>query len=204
MALRSSNSSILSMSKSVRGFYLKVTWALYKPSITCRIEPYPQNTHFKLQNPRKIPQNPRTPNWVVSTHFQANRVLAVGGVSGHPLDSRTTQVGAPPPDDLCREISRRTAAGRDQIGSANATAAPTLGSRILLFSGHFRPTHTSLPPFFDPLNSFPWSIFADSSPFERYDENKFDRRLDRVFQLPQQLLDQGKGTSVFLVSWAFR
>ena len=58
-------------------------------------------------------------------------------------------------------------------------------------SGHFRPSHTSLPPFLDPLNSFSWSFFADSSPFESYNEKKVDRRLDRVFLPPQQLLDQG-------------
>ena len=70
-------------------------------------------------------------------------------------------------------------------------------------SGHFRLTHTSLPPFLDPLNSFSWFLFADSSPFESYDENKVDRWLDQVFWPPQQLLDQGNGTDVFLVSWAF-
>ena len=144
------------------------------------------------------------PNWVVSTRFQANRVLAVGDVSGHLLDARVTQVGAPPPGDLGREISRRTVVGLAQIGPANAAAAATLGRRISPFSSHSRPTHTSLPPFLDPLNSFPWSFYSDSSPFERYGENKFGRRLDRVFRPPQQLLDQGKGTSVFLVSCAFR
>ena len=79
-----------------------------------------------------------------------------------------------------------------------------MGHRIFLFFGHSRPTHTSLPPFLDPLNSFPWSLFADFSPFERYDENKFGRLLDRVFRPPQQRLDQGKGTDVFMVSYAFR
>ena len=87
---------------------------------------------------------------------------------------------------------------------ANAAAAATVGRRIFLFFGHSRPTHTSFPPFLDPLNSFSWSLFADSSPFERYDENKFGRLLDRVFGPPQQSLDQGKGTAMFLVYWAFR
>ena len=82
--------------------------------------------------------------------------------------------------------------------------APGSGFRILVFSDHSRPTYTFLPPFLDPLNSFPWSLFADSSPFERYDGNKVGRLLDRVFRPPQQPLDQFKGTSVFLVSWAFR
>ena len=59
------------------------------------------------------------------------------------------------------------------------------------------------PPFLDPLNSFPWSLFVDSSPFERYDKNKVGRLLDRVFRQPQQPLDQGEGTDVFLVSWVF-
>ena len=104
----------------------------------------------------------------------------------------------------CRQVSQRTTAGRAQIRPANAAAAATVGGRIFLFFGHSRPTHTSLPPFLDPLNSFPWSLFTDFSPFEIYDENKFGRLLDRVFRPPQQPLDQGKGTAVFLASWAFR
>ena len=75
--------------------------------------------------------------------------------------------------------------------------------RIFVFFGHFRPTHTSFPPVLDPLNSFPWSLFADSSLFERYDKNKVGRLLDLVFRPPQQPLDQGEGTDVFLVSLAF-
>ena len=63
--------------------------------------------------------------------------------------------------------------------------------------------HSSFPPFLDLLNSFPWSLFADSSPFESYDENKVGRRLDQVFRPPQRMLDQGNGTEEFLVSWAF-
>ena len=127
----------------------------------------------------------------------------MGGVTGHPLATRAGQGGAPPPDDPTGQVSRRTTARRAQIGLANVAAAATVGRRIFLFFGHSKPTHTSLPPFLDPLNSFPWSLFTDSTPFERYDENKFGRLLDRVFRPPQQPLDQGKGTAVFLVSWAF-
>ena len=93
----------------------------------------------------------------------------------------------------------------DRAGEAEA--ATTVGHRVFLdflaISDHFRPTHTSFPPFLHPLNSFPWSLFADSSPFESYDENKVSRWLDRVFRQPQRLLDQGNGTDEFLVSWAF-
>ena len=128
----------------------------------------------------------------------------MGGNTGHPLAKRAGQGGAPQPDDVVGKISRRTTIGRAQIRSANTAAAATVGHRIFLFSGHSRLTHTSLPSVLDHLNSFPWSLFADSSPFERYDENKFGRLLDRVFRPPQQPLDQGKGTAVFLVSWAFR
>ena len=88
-----------------------------------------------------------------------------------------------------------------------AATAATVGHRKFLdfpaISGHFRPTHSSFPPFLDPLNSFMWSLFTNSSPFQCYDENKVDRRLDRAFRPPQQMLDQGNGTDVFLVSWAF-
>ena len=128
----------------------------------------------------------------------------MGDFSGHPLATRASQGGASPPDDHLREIARPTASERARIGPPNAATAAMVGRRISPFSGHFRPTHTSLPPFLNPLNSFPWSFFADSSPFERYDENKFGRLLDRVFWPPQQPLDQGNGTSVFLVSWDFR
>ena len=157
-----------------------------------------------IKNGEKFPKNPWTPNWVVSIRFQDIRVLAVGADSGHHPCARTGQGGAPPPDDLSRELSRPTDAGRARIRPANAAAAATLGHRIFPFSSHSRPTHTFLPPFLDPPNSFPWSFSLDSSPFERYDENKFGRRLDRVLKPPQQPLDQGKGTDVFPVSWDFR
>ena len=155
------------------------------------------------QNPRENPKNPKTPNWVVLTHFKADRVSAVGANSSHHHCTRTGKGGAPPPDDRRHEISRPAAVGRAWIGPANTTTAATLGRRILSFFGHSRPTHTSLPPFLDPLNSFSWSFSPDSSPFKRYNENKFGRRLDRAFRPPQQHLEQGKGTDEFLVSWAF-
>ena len=159
---------------------------------------------FSVPKTKKIPQNLWTPNWVVFTRFQAKRVLAMGDISGHPLDTRAGQGGGARRGDLARKFSRPTAAERARNGQANAAAAATMGHRILLFSGHSRPTHAFLPPFLDPLNSFPWSFSSDSSPFERYDENKFGQRLDLVFRPPQQILDQGKGIDVFLVSWAFR
>ena len=127
----------------------------------------------------------------------------MGADSCHQHYTRAGYGGAPPPDDLGCEISRPTAAGRARIGSANAAAATTLGRLILSFSGHFRLTHTLLPPFLNPLNSFLWSLFSYSLSFERYDKNEVGQRLDRVFQPPQQPLDQGEGTDVFLVSWAF-
>ena len=117
--------------------------------------------------------------------------------------TRASQGGGGRRDAAAGKISRPSAAGRTRIGPANAAAVTNLGRRIFVFSGHLRPTHTPFPPFLDPLNSFPWSLFADSSPFERYDKNKVGRLLDRVFRPPQQPLDQGEGTDVFMVSWAF-
>ena len=122
---------------------------------------------------------------------------------GHHYCTCSRQGRAPPPNDLGRKISQPTAAGRARIGPRNVAAATNLGHRIFVFSGHFRLTHTSFPPFFDPLNSFLWSLFADSLPFERFDKNKVGQLLDQVFRLPQQPLDQGEGTDVLLVSWAF-
>ena len=127
----------------------------------------------------------------------------MGEDSGHHYCTRTGHGGAPPPDDLSSKISRPAAAGHARIRPMNTAATATLGHRILSFSSHFRPTHTSFPPFLDPLNSFPWSFSPYSSPFERYGKNKFNQLLDRVFRPPQQPLDQGEGTDVFLVSWAF-
>ena len=128
----------------------------------------------------------------------------MGANFGHHPCARTRQGGAPPSDDLHRGISRPATAGHARIRPANTAAAATLGRRISPFFGHSSPAHTSLPPFLDPLNSFPGFFSLDSSPFERYDKKKFDRWLDRVFRPPHQPLDQGKGTDVFLVSWAFR
>ena len=96
----------------------------------------------------------------------------MGADSGHQHCTRAGQGGVPPLDDLGREISLPTATGRARIGPANAAAAATLGRRILSFFGHFRLTHTFLPPLLDPQNSFPWSFSPDSSPFKRYDKKK--------------------------------
>ena len=127
----------------------------------------------------------------------------MGADSGHYYYTRAEQGGAPQPDDLGLKISRPANAGRPQIELENTAIATTLGRRILSIFGHFRLTHTSFLPFLDPLNSFPWSFSLDSSQFERYNKNKFSRLLDRVFLPSQKPLDQGEGTDVFLVSWAF-
>ena len=127
----------------------------------------------------------------------------MGADSGHHYHIRAGDGGGGRPDDHAGKIFRPVAAGRARIRPAKAAAAANLGRRIFVFSGHFRPTHSSFPPFLDPLNSFPWSFSPDSSPFERYGKNKFGQLLDRVFRPPQQPLDQGESTDVFLVSWAF-
>ena len=154
--------------------------------------------------PKPKKKIPKTPNWVVLTHFWADRVSAVGADSGHQHCIHTSQGGGGRTDDHAGKISRPAAVGRSRIGPAKAAAAGNLGRRIFVFSCHFKLTHTSFPPFLNPLNSFPWSLFVDSSPFERYDKNKVGRLLDRVFRPPQQPLDQGEGTDVFLVSWDFQ
>ena len=127
----------------------------------------------------------------------------MGANSGHHYCSRSGHGGGGRRDAAAGKIFRPSSAGCARIRLAKATAASNLGHRIFVFFSHFRPTYTSFPQFLDPLNSFPWSLFADSSPFESYDENKIGRRLDRVFRPQQQLLDQGNGADEFLVSWAF-
>ena len=128
----------------------------------------------------------------------------MGADSGHHYCTQAEQGGRGRPDDHAGKIFRPAAAGRARIGPVKAAAAPNLGGHIFVFSGNFRPTHTSFPPFLNPLNSFLRSLFADSSPFERYNKNKVGRLLDRVSWPPQQPLDQSDGTDVFLVSWAFQ
>ena len=78
----------------------------------------------------------------------------MGDVSGHHLATRAIQGGGARRGDLAGKNSRPTAVGRTQIGPTKAVVAATVGRLILLFSGNSRSTHTSLPPFFDPLNSF--------------------------------------------------
>ena len=127
----------------------------------------------------------------------------MGADSGHHYCTHAGEGGGGRQDDHAGKIFRPAAAGRAGIGPAKAAVAANLGRRIFVFSGHFRPTHSSFPPFLDPLNSFLWSFSPYSSPFERYGKNKFSRLLDRVFRPPQQPLDKGESTDVFLVSWAF-
>ena len=128
-----------------------------------------------------------------------------GGITGQLLATRAGQVGDPPPDDQAGQISRPAAVGCARIGLAKRRRRPpwVIGHFVIFRPFQAISTHTSLLQFLDHLNSFPWSLFADSSPFESYDENKVGRWLDRVFRPPQQLLDQGNGADEFLVSWAF-
>ena len=127
----------------------------------------------------------------------------MGADSGHHYCTRFGDGGGGRPDDHAGKIFRPAAAGRSRIRPTKSAAAANLGRRIFVFFGHFRPNHSSFPPFLDPLNSFTWSFSPYSSPFERYGKNKFGRLLDRVFRPPQQPLDQDESTDVFLVSWAF-
>ena len=123
----------------------------------------------------------------------------MGADSGHPIATHIRQGGAPPLDNLGLEISPPTAAGQAHIWPANSAAAATLGHWILPFFGHSRSTHTSLPPFFDHVNSFPWSFSLDSSPFEIYDKNKFGWRLDQVFGHHSNLWTKVR---VLMCSWS--
>ena len=122
-----------------------------------------------------------------------------------------------PPPCYTRRSGRRSTARRPCRQSFTANCRRTRPNRVDERGGDchggspdfavFRPFQADPylpPPIFGLLNSFEWSFSSDSSPFEIYDENKFGRRLDRVFRPPHQLLVQGKGTAVFLVSWAFR
>ena len=147
------------------------------------------------------------PSWVILNHLRAIGFWTKGGDSGHPQCTRADLGGAPPSDDHAGEISRRVAAGRARIEPAKQRRQPPwVTGNFPLFRPFQAISGQPIPHFhhfLDPLNSFLWSIFADSSPFESYDENKVGRRLDRVFRPPQRLLYQVNGTDEFLVSWAF-
>ena len=96
----------------------------------------------------------------------------MGADSGHHYCSHAGHGEGGHQDAASGKNFRLAAAGRARIEPAKAAVAASLGHRIFVFFDHFRPTHTSFPSFLDPLNSFSWSIFADSSSFESYDENK--------------------------------
>ena len=127
----------------------------------------------------------------------------MGADFGHHYCTRVGDGGRGRQDDHAGKIFLPAAARRARIVPTKAAVAANLGRRIFVFFGHIRPTHRSFPPFLDPPNLFPWSFSPDSSPFERYGKNKFGQLLDRVFRPPQQPLDQGESTDVFMVSWAF-
>ena len=115
----------------------------------------------------------------------------------NPGRSATTRRPCWPNFTANRSRTRSDRAGESDVGHHG-------GSPIFLFFRPFQADPYPPSPHFWTLNSFPGSFSSDSSPFKRYDENKFGRLLDRVFRPPQHPLDRGRGTDVFLVSWAFR
>ena len=158
--------------------------------------------HLSSQNPKRKLSKPGTP-FGPSSHLRAVRNRTRRGTTDGSYCTRTGPRGAPPPDDAGRKILGPTAAGRAGIWPTNPTAAAPFSHPSFVISGHFRPPHSSLPPFLDLLNSSTWSLFADFAPFGSYNENEIGRSLDWVFRPPQRLLDQGNGTNEFLVSWDF-
>ena len=82
----------------------------------------------------------------------------MGADFGHHYYSCAFHGGGGRRDAAAGKIFRSAAAGRAWIGPAKAATAANLGRRIFVFFGQFRKTHTSFPPFLDPLNSFPWSL----------------------------------------------
>ena len=89
----------------------------------------------------------------------------------------------------------------DQAGEHGSSRH--LGSPDFVIFRQFQADPYLSPTICGPSELISVVLFSDSSLFERYDKNKFGRLLDQVFRPPQQPLDQGKGTDVFLVYWAF-
>ena len=154
--------------------------------------------HLSSQNSKRKLSKPGTP-FGPSSHLRAVRDRTRRGTTDGSYCTRAEPRGAPLPDDAGRKILRPTAAGPD--GGCTVFSPEFCDFRP--FSGHFRPPHSSFPPFLDLLNSSTWSLFADFGPFGSYNENEIGRTLDRVFRPPQRLLDHVNGTNKFLVSWAF-
>ena len=132
--------------------------------------------------------------WEIAPNEAPPATVTVHAPEGWEEDIQTKSTmnfhGQPPPDP-------------PGSGRRSGDGGHLESQEVFQFSSHFRPPHSSFPQFLDPLNSFPWSLFADSSPFGSYSKNKIGQRLDRVFRPPQLLLDQGNGTNEFLISWSF-
>ena len=127
----------------------------------------------------------------------------MGADSGHQYCTHAGQGGAPPPEDLGSKISRPTAAGCTRIEADERGGCRQLGSSDFCI---FRPLKTNpylISTIFEKSELISVVIFSRFITVERYGKKKFGRLLDRVFRPPRQPLNQGKGTYVFLVSWAF-
>ena len=161
--------------------------------------------HLSSQNPKRKLSKPGTP-FGPSSHLRAVRDQTRRGTTDGSYCTHAGPRGAPLSDDSAvkftanRRRTRRDLAGEPDGG---CTVFSYEFCDFRSFFGHFRPPHSSFPPFLDLLNSSTWSLFADFSQFGSYNENEIGRSLDRVFRPPLRLLDQGNGTNEFLVSWAF-
>ena len=94
------------------------------------------------------------------------------GTTGHYHCTRAEQVGGGHRDDHAGEISRPSVAGRARIWPAKRRRRPPWVTGNFLIFRPFPATPYLLSIIFGPLNSFPYSLFADSAPFERYDKKK--------------------------------
>ena len=169
------------------------------------MKPQPPRHFLSSKNLRKELSKPG-PSWVILT------ICAPWKIEPNEAPPATVTVHAP--DHEVRHHRTMPAVkfhGQPQPDAPGSAGEPDGSCTVLSpdfydfrpFSGHFGPPHRSFPPFLDPLNSFPRSLFAYSTSFGSYNENEIGRRLDRIFRPPQRLLDQGNGTNEFLVSWAF-
>ena len=125
--------------------------------------------HFELQNPREALQTcgPELGHFEpLASHriLDQRRLLQPTTVHTH----RPKRCATSGRSRWCNFTASHRRTRPNRAGEA-ATAA-TVGHRVSLdfsaISGHLRPPQSSFPPFLDPMNSFPWSFFAHSSPFE--------------------------------------
>ena len=136
MVLVSSNISILSVFKSARNFYPKMTLGLYKLNFGCQMKPSPQNTIWNSKTLEKLSKT-CGPELGHFDHLRAVGDCTKRGTTGHGYCTHAGGMGGGHPDEAGREISRPTAAVRAGSGRRSGGGGHRESQEVFQFSGHF-------------------------------------------------------------------